>query len=1453
MCVTMENTGETAGNLEFIRWARGWSNPSSVRLPDGATFPEATQVLADNLASAIGELLSAGDFRTADLTRVELCREALATALQGEAIACRDRFSMSSDLRDIALTVFNRQASLDATVPETIEFAERQVDFALDLRARHTIDSSDKPALDRAIEMVTAAQTFLLSQDSIPTNAAPGSRQRSAPFRATEALADLLGERFEDRSDSLDLDRAIEVATVAHNLATGDRQATAVADNRLALLLRLRHDHRGDHTDLDLAITHAEASVSGTDPTDPYYPVRLGNLGLRLATRFNLSGIAADLDRSIDLARTGLSIGGVSPHERRRLLGNLAIRLRTRHNQGADPADLDASIDFEEEAMTLAAPGITQPLWLLNNLGISLSTRYSNRGDPADLDRSISLAEEALALSPLGNADRPSRLNNLSLVISTRYEHRGDPADLDRSIDLSAQAVAESPEGSPFLAMRQHNHGTHLAIRYDRQGDPSDLDLAIDLARSSVSGTLPESPERPARVANLSQRLGARFSGRGRREDLDEAINYAEEALADTPEAGLERSARVGNLAIALGQRWRRDGSPADRSDLDRAISLTETSLALMESGNPERATRLASLSGFLRWRHDQGSDRADLEAALQFAEDALSGTADGHPNRAARLASLASLLEVRGTPADQVRSIALHRDAWARVTETAGFAGFAVVGIGNGLASALRNLRSDQGSPVLTTQPKPSIGATDHEDADHPGNELLAVLSVTLDALDAYLARLPLDAEADALFAVGTYGHLYGWLIEETATVAQATIDAGLPANDLLRATFGAIERSKGRRLASRLHTGKLQPTAETQPLVDALERLKPELDRLETILFSGGASAPLLGTPISSRGGEPDLPTTTPVAFLGWLQERKRDALEGIRFTGSQETGGAEHGNLAEADFARLVARHRSLRADFSELLRQIERSDRSYATARGYAAPRPISEVASALPVNGVLVMFAPLETRTVAMVLANPFSKSTKSEENGNGEPATVDEPKLAMASVDISDAQWSSITEQALTTAADLGGTDPTALTQLTHDLERALRGISDRVIPVIAPLLEAATGREELLSRDREPASPHLVLVPTGAMHRLPLHALPWAPRGISRWDRETRLTDRYAVTYANMADVLPLVTSRKVVTDGIASLAPGLGLRVGDEAPHATVALAAALARVADERSSNGETMAQTVQRSTLRPGLRDTAMRSISRITGHVSLRVREDASRDAILTQACLAGKRFGFVATHGRAGGLIDSGLLVHSGRSMPDRPTTFLNEALTADRNQDAHPGDYSEGTWVTSAELLARMDLGGVDHLQLLACSTHADDPAPGDHLSGLLTSLLIRGTRSVGGTLWPVDEVAAVLVGWHIGSALILGETNKADALRVATRWLRNATPSEVAEVLTHLGKALMNVLPVNDPAHEAVQALASRFASLEFGDARPFAELAHWAPYVIHGAPCVGETIIV
>ena len=460
----------------------------------------------------------------------------------------------------------------------------------------------------------------------------------------------------------------------------------------------------------------------------------------------------------------------------------------------------------------------------------------------------------------------------------------------------------------------------------------------------------------------------------------------------------------------------------------------------------------------------------------------------------------------------------------------------------------------------------------------------------VALDALDTCLVRLPLDAEADALFAVGTYGHLYAWLIKETANVAQATINAGLPATDLLRTTFTASERSKGRRLASRLQTGELQPTAETQPPVDAFERLKPELDRLETILFSGGTAAPVLGPQVSPRAGEePDLPTTMPIAFLGWLQERNRGERAGTPVTAPHGTDPGIEGNLAEADFARLVARHQLLRTEFAHLLRQIERSDRNYATARGYAAPRPIAEVADASPANGLLVVFAPLQTRTVVMVLATPNIKSTERETIGNaGVPATLepgtgttapstsmpfaglsdDEPTLAMTSVHISDAQWSSITERALKTGVEPGGTDATGLAQLNRDLEWALRGISDRVIPVLAPLLDVATKRPEGLPADREDAAPHLMLVPTGAMHRLPLHALPWAPWGIARWDRETRLTDRYAVTYANMADLLPLVVSRPVAAGVIASLAPGLGMRAGDGSPHATVALAAALAR---------------------------------------------------------------------------------------------------------------------------------------------------------------------------------------------------------------------------------------------------------------------------------------------
>ena len=360
-------------------------------------------------------------------------------------------------------------------------------------------------------------------------------------------------------------------------------------------------------------------------------------------------------------------------------------------------------------------------------------------------------------------------------------------------------------------------------------------------------------------------------------------------------------------------------------------------------------------------------------------------------------------------------------------------------------------------------------------------------------------------------------------------------------------------------------------------------------------------------------------------------------------------------------------------------------------------------------------------------------------------------------------------------------------------------LDTLLNYLSTHLIPVISRTIPPAS-----------PGSvpPTLVLMPTGSLHRIPLHAIPW-PSPDGQPSSSSRLADVARVSYAATPDVLVL-RAREASRDasaqppasthsnpaGIATVAPGLADAPGAHVPDLTVALALATAHL---------------------PGAR-VATRSL--------------ASRHAVLAGAVLAGASLALVATHGRAGGpdggpdgALRSGLLLHSGQ-----PTT------SPDGSPDAPDTDAS---WVSARELLARLPLDGTRHVQLLACSTHADDPAPGDELAGLISAFLVRGAASVAGTLWPVNELPACLVGWWIASATASG-ASPASAFHDAIFRLRHATPSSITATLLDLRPA-----SATDPhARDAVDRSLASLASLH-PHAHPFSHPAHWAAYVFHGNP--------
>ena len=265
---------------------------------------------------------------------------------------------------------------------------------------------------------------------------------------------------------------------------------------------------------------------------------------------------------------------------------------------------------------------------------------------------------------------------------------------------------------------------------------------------------------------------------------------------------------------------------------------------------------------------------------------------------------------------------------------------------------------------------------------------------------------------------------------------------------------------------------------------------------------------------------------------------------------------------------------------------------------------------------------------------------------------------------------------------------------------------------------------------------------------------------------------------------------MIPVTAARGASSAGLTTFAPGVAETPGGAGPERTVAMAAALAS-----------------------------------LSGSITY-LRADATHDALLTTGCLAGTRLAIVATHGRAGasfGPAQSGLLVHPGTTVPTQ-------------REPSRPA----GTWVTTAEITSLLPLHLTGHLQLLACSTHADDPQPGDHLVGLLTALIVRGSRSVGATLWNVHEVPAILVGWLIGSSDAPPQT----ALLAAVGWLRIATVSDILHVVTEIQSRAITVLPPDDPACAVMRSTIHSLASIP-QDSVPFHRPFSWAPFVLHGLP--------
>ena len=87
-------------------------------------------------------------------------------------------------------------------------------------------------------------------------------------------------------------------------------------------------------------------------------------------------------------------------------------------------------------------------------------------------------------------------------------------------------------------------------------------------------------------------------------------------------------------------------------------------------------------------------------------------------------------------------------------------------------------------------------------------------------------------------------------------------------------------------------------------------------------------------------------------------------------------------------------------------------------------------------------------------------------------------------------------------------------------------------------------------------------------------------------------------------------------------------------------------------------------------------------------------------------------------------------------------------------------------------------EILADVDLTGVNLVVVSACSTAAGKPSAGDEIVGLTRALLYAGTPAVLSTLWEISDVASTVLMDKFYESFVSG-VPAADALREAQLWM--------------------------------------------------------------------------
>ncbi|WP_059008379.1 CHAT domain-containing protein [Streptomyces specialis] len=309
--------------------------------------------------------------------------------------------------------------------------------------------------------------------------------------------------------------------------------------------------------------------------------IALLNLSSSLHRRHLENGAGEDLDRAIDLMR-----------EARRLIprsedaGMTAMSLGVLLFRRRRPGDLAEGRTLVAGAVAGLAPGSVEYALARGTLGALAFAEYETGGGRDRLEEAITHLREALRLLPAGIPVRPTYRLNLGMALCCRFRDFDSPeADLDEGIALLEQVereLAASPPGilaANLPVTLRANLIEALRVRYALRRDPADERRVRELAEEPRAATETHASHARPHVLSAEAALALRrYEETGTLYDLDRAVLAGRAALDSLTPGDSRRPVHLYNVGFLHYHRHEallRSDRPRALGELDSALDLT--------------------------------------------------------------------------------------------------------------------------------------------------------------------------------------------------------------------------------------------------------------------------------------------------------------------------------------------------------------------------------------------------------------------------------------------------------------------------------------------------------------------------------------------------------------------------------------------------------------------------------------------------------------------------------------------------------------------------------------------------------------------------------------------------------------------------------------------------------------------------------------------------------------